>query len=136
MRYLSVCSGIEAATMAWHPLGWEPVAFSEIEPFPSAVLAHHYPNVPNLGDMTRYEKWNIEPGSIDLLCGGTPCQSFSVAGLRKGMADPRGNLALVFLGILERLRPRWVVWENVRGVLSADGGRAFGSFLGGLEDLG
>tara|TARA_B110001469_G_scaffold104738_1_gene103758 strand:- start:3168 stop:4565 length:1398 start_codon:yes stop_codon:yes gene_type:complete len=136
MKYLSVCSGIEAATMAWHQLGWQPVAFSEIEPFPSAVLDHHYPTIPNLGDMTRYEEWNIEPGSIDLLCGGTPCQSFSVAGLRKGMADPRGNLALVFLGILNRLRPRWVVWENVRGVLSADEGRAFGSFIGGLEELG
>ncbi len=132
---MSVCSGIEAATVAWHPLGWEPAAFSEIEAFPSAVLAHHYPSVPNLGDMTKYKEWDLH-GSIDLLVGGTPCQSFSVAGLRKGMADPRGNLALVFLAIADRFRPEWVVWENVPGVLSSSGGRDFGSFLGGLGQLG
>jgi len=82
MKYLSVCSGIEAASVAWHHLGWEPVGFSEIEPFPSAVLAHRFPNVPNFGDMTKFKEWPIEPGSIDILVGGTPCQSFSVAGLR------------------------------------------------------
>ena len=136
MRYLSVCSGIEAATVAWHPLGWTPVAFSEIEKFPSAVLAHHYPNSPNLGDMTQHEHWPIGPGSVDLLVGGTPCQSFSVAGLRKGLADPRGNLALTYLAIADRLRPRWLVWENVPGVLSSSGGRDFGSFLGALAELG
>jgi DNA (cytosine-5)-methyltransferase 1 len=136
MTYGSVCSGIEAATVAWHPLGWTPKWFSEIEPFPSAVLQHHYPTVPNRGDMTKYKEWNDEPGSIDLLVGGTPCQSFSVAGLRKGMADPRGNLALVYLGLANRLRPRWVVWENVPGVLSSAGGRDFGAFLGGLGELG
>ena len=136
MKYLSVCSGIEAATVAWHPLGWEPVAFSEVNPFASAVLAHHWPHVPNLGDMTKHENWPIEPGSIDLLVGGTPCQSFSVAGLRRGLADPRGNLALVYLAILDRLRPRWCVWENVPGVLSSSGGRDFGSFLGALAQLG
>ncbi len=134
MRYLSVCSGIEAATTAWHPLGWTPVAFSEIEPFPSAVLAHHYPNVPNWGDMTRFHDW--PDADVDVLVGGTPCQSFSVAGLRRGLADPRGNLALTFLAIAERYRARRVVWENVPGVLSADGGRAFGAFLGGLAELG
>ena len=134
MRYLSVCSGIEAATQAWHPLGWQPVAFSEIEPFPSAVLAHHYPHVPNLGDMTKFKEWPNEP--VDLLVGGTPCQSFSVAGLRKGLADPRGNLALTYLAIAERYQPRWIVWENVPGVLSSNGGRDFGSFLGGLGQLG
>lgn len=134
MNYLSVCSGIEAATQAWHPLGWTPAAFSEIEPFPSAVLAHHYPHVPNLGDMTKFRDWKHD--AIDLLVGGTPCQSFSVAGLRKGMADPRGNLALTYLAIAERNRPRWVVWENVPGVLSSNGGRDFGSFLGGLGQLG
>lgn len=117
MRYLSVCSGIEAATCAWHPLGWEAAAFSEIEKFPSAVLAHRYPHTKNLGDMTKYKEWNI--GNIDLLVGGTPCQSFSVAGLRKGLDDPRGNLALVYLGIAERFHPRWVLWENVPGVLSS-----------------
>lgn len=134
MRYLSVCSGIEAATQAFHPLGWEPVAFSEIEPFPSAVLAHHYPSVPNWGDMTRFEEWPDEP--VDLLCGGTPCQSFSVAGLRQGLADPRGNLMLTFGAIAGRYRPRWLVWENVPGVLSANGGRDFGTFLGMLGQLG
>ena len=135
MRYASVCSGIEAATVAWHPLGWTPVAFSEIEKFPSAVLAHHYPDTPNLGDMTQHEQWPIGPGSTDLLVGGTPCQSFSVAGLRRGLADPRGNLALTYLAIADRLRPRWLLWENVPGVLSSSGGRDFGSFLGALGEL-
>ena len=136
MRYLSVCSGIEAASVAWHPLGWEPVGFSEIEPFPSAVLAHHYPHVPNFGDMTKFQEWPLDAGAIDLLVGGTPCQSFSVAGLRQGLKDPRGNLMLTYLAIAARLRPRWVVWENVPGVLSSSGGRDFGSFLGGLRELG
>ena len=136
MRYLSVCSGIEAASVAWHPLGWEPVGFSEIEPFPSAVLAHHYPHVPNFGDMTKFQEWPLDAGTVDLLVGGTPCQSFSVAGLRQGLKDPRGNLMLTYLAIAARLRPRWVVWENVPGVLSSNGGRDFGSFLGGLRELG
>jgi len=134
MRYLSVCSGIEAASVAWHGLGWQPVAFAEIEKFPAQVLAHHYPDVPNLGDMTKFQEWPNE--SIDVLVGGTPCQSFSVAGLRRGMADPRGNLALTYLGIADRYRPRWIVWENVPGVLSSAGGRDFGSFLGALGQLG
>jgi len=134
VNYLSVCSGIEAATVAWHPIGWTPVAFSEIEAFPSAVLAHHYPDTPNLGDMERFDEW--PESTVDVLVGGTPCQSFSVAGLRRGLDDPRGNLTLVYLGIAERYRPRWLVWENVPGVLSSDGGRAFGAFLGGLEKLG
>lgn len=135
LRYLSVCSGIEAATVAWHPLGWEPVAFAEIEKHPSAVLAHHYPHVPNLGDMTKFGEWpdDLRP---DVLVGGTPCQSFSVAGLRKGMADPRGNLALTYLAIADRYRPEWLLWENVPGVLSSNGGRDFGSFLGGMGELG
>ena len=136
MKYLSVCSGIEAATVAWHLLGWTPIGFSEIEKFPSAVLAHHYPTIPNYGDMTKHEQWNIEPGTVDLLVGGTPCQSFSVAGLRQGLRDPRGNLMLTFLAIAAHLRPRWIVWENVFGVLSSNGGRDFGSFLGALGELG
>ncbi len=135
MRYLSVCSGIEAASVAWHHLGWTPVGFSEIEPFPAAVLAHRFPNVPNYGDMTKYEQWPLQPGSIDVLVGGTPCQSFSVAGLRKGLEDPRGNLMLTYLAIAARLRPRWIVWENVPGVLSSNGGRDFGTFLGALGEL-
>jgi len=136
MRYLSVCSGIEAASVAWHHLGWEPVGFSEIEPFPAAVLAHRFPNIPNYGDMTKHEQWPIDRGSIDLLVGGTPCQSFSVAGLRQGLADPRGNLMLTYLAIADRLRPKWLVWENVPGVLSSGGGRDFGTFLGALGQLG
>ena len=135
MNYLSVCSGIEAATVAWHQMGWKPTAFSEIEKFPCEVLKHHYPNVPNLGDMTKYKEWVLnEP--IDILVGGTPCQSFSVAGLRKGLDDPRGNLALIYVGILDKFRPKWFVWENVPGVLSSGGGRDFGSFLGAVGEVG
>jgi DNA (cytosine-5)-methyltransferase 1 len=136
MNYLSVCSGVEAATVAWHKLGWNPVAFSEIEKFPSEVLAHHYPGVPNLGDMSNYKEWNFGKKTIDLLVGGTPCQSFSVAGLRKGLEDPRGNLALIYCGILDKFRPKWFIWENVPGVLSSNKGRDFGSFLGAVGKLG
>ena len=136
MKYLSVCSGIEAASVAWEPLGWEPVAFSEIEPFPASVLKHRWPKTPNLGDMTKYEQWNIPSGAVDLMVGGTPCQSFSVAGLRHGLNDPRGGLMLTFLEIARSLRPRWLIWENVPGVLSSNGGRDFGSFLGALGELG
>jgi len=135
MKYLSVCSGIEAATQAWHPMGWKPVGFSEIEKFPSEVLAKHYPTVPNLGDMTKYKEWSFDE-SVDLLVGGTPCQSFSVAGLRKGLEDPRGNLALIYVGLLAKFKPQWFVWENVPGVLSSGGGRDFGSFLGAVAELG
>jgi DNA (cytosine-5)-methyltransferase 1 len=136
MNYLSVCSGIEAATVAWHDMGWNPLAFSEIEKFPSEALKHHYPTVPNLGDMTKYKEWDFGTNRLDLLVGGTPCQSFSVAGLRKGLEDPRGNLALIYCGILDKFRPKWFVWENVQGVLSSSGGRDFGSFLGALAELG
>jgi hypothetical protein len=112
LKYLSVCSGIEAATVAWHSLGWKAVAYSEIEKFPSEVLAHHYPNTPNVGDMTKFKEWNFE-SNVDVLVGGTPCQSFSVAGLRKGLDDPRGNLMLTYLAIARQYSPRWLVWENV-----------------------
>ena len=137
MRYGSVCSGIEAASVAWHPLGWEPQWFSEIEHFPSAVLKHRFPDVPNLGDMTQlnqFQQFNEQP--IDLLVGGTPCQSFSVAGLRKGLADPRGNLMLTFLSIADKRRPKWLVWDNVPGVLSSNGGRDVGTFLSALGNIG
>lgn len=117
MKYLSVCDGIGAAHQAWKPLGWRCVGASEIEKFPIAVVEHHHPEIKHLGDMTKHHEWSIE--SPDLICGGTPCQSFSVAGLRAGLADPRGNLALVFLAIVDRYRPKWVVWENVPGVYSA-----------------
>ena len=135
MRFLSLCSGIEAASVAWAPLGWKAAAFSEIDAFPSAVLAHHYPDVPNLGDMTKFQEWP-DLGAIDLICGGTPCQSFSNAGLRKGLDDPRGNLMLTFGAVAAKYRPRWLVWENVPGVLSSNGGRDFGSFLGLLGLIG
>ncbi|EPF66256.1 DNA cytosine methyltransferase [Pseudomonas syringae] len=142
LQYGSVCSGIEAATAAWHPLGMEPVWFAEIEPFPSAVLAHHYPRTPNLGDMTRLGAL-VLAGKIkapDVLIGGTPCQAFSVAGMRQGMLDPRGALTIKYVELADavdhvrtsRNQPESIiVWENVPGVLS-DNGNAFGCFLGAL----
>jgi DNA (cytosine-5)-methyltransferase 1 len=133
LRFLSVCSGIEAASVAWHPLGWKAVAFSEIEKFPSAVLKHHYPDVPNLGDFTKIDAKTL--GRVDILAGGTPCQAFSVAGLRGGLNDERGNLTLKFVELAHELAAnnglRNAVWENVVGVLS-DKGNAFGCFLAGL----
>ena len=138
MRFGSVCSGIEAASVAWEPLGWTPAWFCEIDPFASALLAHRFPGVPNHGDFTALlnptHAVHAEP--IDVLVGGTPCQAFSVAGLRQGLADHRGSLTLEFLRLAQALRPKWIVWENVPGVLSQDGGRAFGAFLGGLENIG
>ena len=135
MNYLSVCSGIEAATVAWHPLAWNPIGFGEIEKFPCQVLAHHYPEVPNFGDMTKFKEWEIE-SDVNVLVGGTPCQSFSVAGLRKGLDDPRGNLMLTYLAIAAKHRPKWLVWENVPGVLSSNGGLDFASLLRGMGELG
>ena len=141
-RFGSVCSGIEAASVAWHPLGWQAAWLSEIEPFPSAVLAHHYPDVPNLGDMTTIAD-RIRAGLVeapDMLCGGTPCQAFSVAGQRRSLSDERGNLSLVFCELADSiddqrffdgLEPCIVFWENVPGVLST-GDNAFGCFLGQL----
>lgn len=127
MKYLSLFDGIGAAHVAWGPLGWRCVGASEIDRFPIAVVRHHKPDIPELGDVNKYHDWNIE--APDLVCGGSPCQSFSIAGLRKGMADPRGNLALVFLGAVDHFRSRWMVWENVPGVLSSNGGRDFGAVL-------
>lgn len=139
MRFGSVCSGIEAASVAWEPLGWEPAWFAEIEPYPSAVLKERFPNVPNYGDFTamldpNHEVHNVPP--IDLLVAGAPCQDFSVAGLRAGIEGARGHLTLAVLHLARILRPRWLVYENVPGLLTSDGGRAFGAFLGGLEELG
>ena len=142
MRFGSVCSGIEAASVAWHPLGWKAAWLSEIEPFPSAVLAHHYPDVPNLGDMTTLPEriLSCEVEAPDLFCGGTPCQAFSVAGLRNSLDDARGNLSLTFVGIANAIdhvrsvrgEPASIVfWENVPGVLSTKD-NAFGCFLAGL----
>ena len=138
----SVCSGIEAASVAWAPLGWKAAWFAEIEPFPSAVLAHRFPDVENLGDMASLAKRALN-GSIsapDVLAGGTPCQAFSVAGMREGLADPRGALTLKFVELADAIDhvrvargddPAIVIWENVPGVLS-DKGNAFGCFLGAL----
>jgi DNA (cytosine-5)-methyltransferase 1 len=167
ISYGSVCSGIEAASVAWEPLGWRAKFFSDIEPFPSAVLHHHYSSgrprnmplpdedgisakerkrrianikavsdlperangVPNYGDFTTIPG---DAGPVDLLVGGTPCQSFSVAGKRLGLDDPRGNLALEYVRLAKRLGARWVVWENVPGVFSSAAGRDFADFLGFL----
>jgi len=130
----SVCSGIEAASVAWEPLGYRCAFLSEIAKFPRAVLSHRFSDVPLRGDFTEIREGEHEP--IDVLVGGTPCQSFSVAGLRRGLADERGNLAVKYLRLAARLGPRWTVWENVPGALSSDEGRAFGAFLGGLAELG
>lgn len=132
MNYLSFCSGIEAASVAWHHLGWNPVGFSEIEKFPSQVLAARFPTVPNFGDMTKFKDWDLNGNTVDLIVGGTPCQSFSVAGLRRGLEDQRGNLSLVFCQAADYFDPEFVLWENVPGVLS-DKGNAFGCFLAGLS---
>jgi DNA (cytosine-5)-methyltransferase 1 len=136
LTFGSFCSGIGAPDLAWSRLGWRPLFFSEIDPFACAVLAHRYPGVPNLGDMEKISEKTLGAFRPDVVVAGTPCQSFSVAGLRKGMDDPRGNLALVFLRLVDQLRPRWVVWENVDGVRSSGDGRDFGSFLGALGQLG
>jgi len=135
MRYATVCSGIGAPEVAWQGLGWDLRWQSEIDRFPSAVLAHHWPDVPNLGDMTKattHERF--EP--VDLLIGGTPCQSFSIAGKRLGLDDPRGGLALAYLRLARDCGARWVVFENVPGLLSSDGGRDMGAFVGLLGELG
>ena len=131
MRYGSGCSGIEAATVAWRHLGWECAFVSEIEPFASAVLKERLPAVPNLGDFTKIGKGDYD-GEIDLLVGGTPCQSYSYAGLRGGIADPRGSLAIEFVRLAERTDVRWLAWENVVGVLTSGGGRDFAAFLSAL----
>ena len=170
MRFLSVCSGIEAVSVAWQPLGWQPAMFAEIDPFCCWLLRSRYRasrptfmpsphdapdrkeakrraaairnvvalpadgDVVNAGDFTKIGKEDV--GTIDLLAGGTPCQSFSIAGNRAGLDDPRGNLTIEFARLADRLRPLWVVWENVPGVLSIDGGRTFGAFLRMLVECG
>lgn len=136
MRYASVCDGIGAVHVAWQPLGWRCSWTSEIEPFPAAVVEHHW-GLDNLGDMTRITEEVLDGrGPIEVLVGGTPCQSFSPAGLRLGLQDPRGNLALKFVQLAAIAKPRWVVWENVPGVLRTNGGRDFGAILGALVELG
>ena len=138
MNYASVCSGAEAFGPAWHELGFKPVFHAEIEPHASAVLRYHNPTVPNYGDFTQIGL----PGGpqptekVDLLCGGTPCQSFSVAGLREGLESEKGNLTLEFVKLAQRLNPRYILWENVPGVLSSNNGKDFACFLDALEEIG
>lgn len=134
IRYISLFSGIEAATVAWQPLGWKPIAYAEVEPFPKAVLKQHYPNVPDLGDMTKVD-WKQYHHAADVVVGGSPCQAFSIAGLRKALDDPRGQLMLEYLRACAEIDPEWIVWENVPGVLSAEHGRAFQSLLEAVAEL-
>ena len=135
MRYVSIFSGVEAATLAWEPLGWEPLAFCEIDDFPSAVLAEHWSNVPNLGDITKVD-WKEEiHGAVDLVVGGSPCQSFSIAGKREGLKGASG-LMFEYIRCVQELMPRWFLWENVKGALSCEGGAAFGQLLREMDALG
>ena len=134
IRYISLFSGIEAATVAWHQLGWKPIAYAGIEPFPKAVLRQHYPEVPDLGDMTKVD-WKQYHHTADVVVGGSPCQAFSIAGLRKALDDPRGQLMLEYLRACAEIDPEWIVWENVPGVLSAERGRAFQSLLEAVAEL-
>lgn len=134
MRYVSTFSGIEAATAAWEPLGWEPLAFCEVDAFPSAVLAERYPGVPNLGDVREVD-WSEFRGSADVVVGGSPCQSFSVAGRREGLAGASG-LMFEYVRCVREVRPRWFVWENVPGALSVERGEAFRCLLREMDELG
>lgn len=134
-RYVSIFSGVEAATLAWEPLGWEPVAFSEIEPFPCAVLAERWPDVPNLGDITKIDWKDKIDGAIDLVVGGSPCQSFSVAGKREGLKGASG-LMFEYIRCVQELRPNWFLWENVPGALTSEDGGAFGQLLSEMDELG
>jgi DNA (cytosine-5)-methyltransferase 1 len=137
MIYGSVCSGIEAATVAWEPIGWTPAWYSEIDPFCCSLLKHHYPQVPNLGDMTKlYETELFKETKLDLLVGGTPCQSFSTAGLRHGLDDECGDLALQFIRLVSVCQPDYFIWENVPGVLSTDSGDAFQQFTNKIRECG
>jgi len=152
MKYASVCSGVEAASLAWMPLGWEAAWFSEIDPFPCAVLKERFPTVPNLGDMTKIKMERMEnesqkftgsdgstvivPGRVDLLVGGTPCQGFSCAGKHGGLHDERSSLCLSYIRLLDAVRPRWFVFENVPGVFSTNGGKDFRSFLSKIDEIG
>lgn len=137
MRYISLFSGIEAASVAWEPLGWEPVAFSEIEPYCCELLKQRFPNVPNLGDITKidWKEVNDTYGTIDIVVGGSPCQSFSVAGKREGLRGQSG-LMYEYIRAVSVLRPRWFIWENVPGALSVEGGAAFRQLLQEMDVLG
>ena len=136
MRFISLFSGIEAASVAWAPLGWEAVAFAEIEQFPCAVLKHRFPDVPNLGDVTKIDWRSFIEGSgpVDVICGGSPCQSFSIAGGRESL-DGESRLMFEYIRAVQELRPRWFVWENVPGVLNTRDD-AFGCLLDQMDESG
>lgn len=134
MRYISLFSGIEAATVAWEPLGWEPVCFAEFDEFPSAVLAERYPEVPNVGDVTKVN-WKKYRNKVDLVVGGSPCQSFSIAGKREGLQGESG-LMFEYIRAVREVRPRWFLWENVPGALSSENGEAFRRLLSEMDKLG
>lgn len=141
MKYLSLFSGIEAASVAWQDFGWTCVGVSEIDPFPCAVLKERFPTVPNWGDITQITKEKLdeikeEHETIDIVVGGSPCQSFSVAGARKGLEDPRGNLMFEYCRIVRTVRPKYFIWENVPGALSSGKGRDFGALIGEMADIG
>ena len=141
MKYLSLFSGIEAASVAWHDFGWTCVGVSEIDPFPCAVLKERFPNVPNLGDITKITKERLneikeEHGTIDIVVGGSPCQSFSVAGKRGGLEDPRGNLMFEYCRVVRTIRPKYFIWENVPGALSSNKGRDFSALIGEMANIG
>lgn len=134
LSYIDVCTGLSAASVAWSPLHFKPLAFAEIEKYPSSLLKHRYPTVPNAGDFTTIQ--GTEYGAPDILAGGTPCQSFSIAGKREGLSDERGNLALEFIKLAYRSNPEFILWENVPGVLSSSKGYDFRAFLHGLSGVG
>lgn len=135
MKYISLFSGIEAASVAWEPLGWEPVAFAEVDPFCCELLAKRFPNVPNLGDVSQID-WSPYRGAVDIIVGGSPCQAFSLAGNRKGLMDERGLLMLEYVRAIHDVRPKWLLWENVPGVFSQSNGDAFETLQRELEQCG
>ena len=133
MRYISLFSGIEAASVAWGPLGWEPVCFAELDEFPSAVLAERFPDVPNVGDVTKVN-WKKYRGKCDVVVGGSPCQSFSIAGKREGLKGESG-LMFEYIRAIREVRPRWFLWENVPGAFTSERGEAFRQLLSEMDDL-
>lgn len=144
MRYVSLFSGIEAASVVWEPLGWKPLAFAEVDPFACSVLKERYPDVPNLGDVCKidWEEFTREHGAVDVLVGGSPCQSYSIAGTRTGRAGESGLMAEYIRAVRDLVRasggqgPRYILWENVPGALSVERGAAFGQLLAELDGIG
>lgn len=134
LKYISLFSGIEAASVAWEPLGWEPIAFSEIEPYPCELLKQRFPDVPNLGDITKID-WSSYRGKADIIVGGSPCQSFSIAGNREGLKGESG-LMFEYIRAIREVLPRYFVWENVPGAMSSEKGAAFGQLLHEMDVIG